>query len=475
MRGLFASATLDFDANTCVLDRHQTYDADLDRFRRSRLLARQHRGQARRTIADYVFTKLKLRKRGNPFQISIIDSVASFYAAIDTKTDLDSRIDALRGRETIAYSTKLIRLSGISDTEAIKPPRKALVDPPSVLVLGGNGFIARELIRQLIAEGYCVRAMIRGSSALLDELDLDQSRLDIARGDIRNQADLNLAMAGIKVVYHLAHMHGKTWDEYLRNEVEPTRLIAEACLAHGIERLIYTGSIASYYSGSRAGTITESTPLDPKLSRRGYYSRAKAESESILMNLHRMKALPVVIFRPGIVIGKGGTPFHWGVGRFSEDVCEVWGDGKHKLPFVLVEDVASALVQGLRIPKIEGCSFNLVDSPLLSAREYLDELQSCAGIALRIRYRSPWEFYIEDLLKWSVKVLVRHPDRVRIPSFGDWESRTQKVIYDSSAARDRLRWRPCSEVELLKRKGIDRALIQWRSEIVGPVIRLRDS
>ncbi len=467
IRGLHASATLDFEENTCVFDRHQSYDLDLDRFRRSHLIARQHRRQARRTISDYLLTKLKLLKRGNPFQTSIIDSIASFYTAIFAKTELDDRISARRGRETIDYCGRLIQFSQIPNIETCKSPRMPVVAPPTVLVLGGNGFIARELIRQLVASGYCVRAMVRGSSALLDEVDLDQSRLEIVRGEMRNRGDLEQAMAGIRFMYHLAHMTGKTWDEYLRNEVEPTRLIAEGCLRLGVERLIYTGTIASYYSGSRAGVITEDTPLDPQQSRRGYYPRAKALSESILMNLHQTRGLPVVIFRPGIVIGKGGTPFHWGVGRFSQDLCEVWGDGRHKLPFVLVDDVASALVLGLSTPNIEGRSFNLVDRPLLSARQYLDELQRRAGARLQIRYRPTLSYYIEDLSKWSVKLLVGHPDRARFPSYRDWESRSQKATYDCAAAHQVLGWKSASDIDVLKNRGISRALEPWLEQVDG--------
>ncbi|MDW4726399.1 hypothetical protein NQ292_27790, partial [Escherichia coli] len=76
-----------------------------------------------------------------------------------------------------------------------------------------------------------------------------------------------------------------------------------------------------------------------------------------------------------IVIGRGGNPFHWGVGRFSENVCEVWGSGDNKLPFVLDSDDAAALVRAMDVPGIEGKSFNLIDAPLLTARDYLRELQ----------------------------------------------------------------------------------------------------
>ena len=97
------------------------------------------------------------------------------------------------------------------------------------------------------------------------------------------------ALEGIRCVYHLARPNVKTWEEYAEHEIEATRRVAEACLTAKVGRLIYTGTIDSYYAGAKAGTITEETPLDPHIGWRNYYARAKALSEQALMDLHREK------------------------------------------------------------------------------------------------------------------------------------------------------------------------------------------
>jgi predicted dehydrogenase/nucleoside-diphosphate-sugar epimerase len=460
VHGLNGSATADLEANTCMVDRRTPLSMDLDRYRRSRLLSRQLRSQARATLTDYILSRLKLRRRGNPYQISILDSVASFYSSLRTDRALDSRIDGRVGRNVIEWCSKVIQAADIEARAASKPrTRSALTAPPTVLVLGGSGFIGRELIRQLLAAGYCVRAMVRGSGGVLEELD--NSHLEIVRGDIRKEDDLKSGMQGIEFVYHLATADAKTWDDALRNEVEPTRLVGDLCLAARVKRLIYTGTIASYYAGAKAGTITEETPLDPNVGRRIYYARAKAASETILMEMHKTQRLPVVIFRPGIVIGRGGNPFHSGVGLFTENICEVWGDGNNKLPFVLVADVASALLRGIEVEGIEGRSYNLIDIPLLSARDYLKELEHRAEMRLCVHYRSIWRFYVSDFAKWVVKLVVRHPDRTRIPSYFDWESRTQRALFDCRRARVELGWAPASDRQLMIKEGIGGSLEAW--------------
>ena len=371
VHGLLGSATVDFDANTCTVDRRTALSVDVDRFRRSQSMAGQLRSQAQGTLADYALSKLKLRRRGNPYQVTILDSVAAFYSGLRANV-LDTRVAGESGRQVIDLCNKVISSARIASVAVRKPGNRVEVRP-TVLVFGGTGFIGRELIRQLLVSGYGVRALVRGSGAVLEEHNSE--RLEIVSGNIRSKADLESALTGIEFVYHLARSDAKTWEDYLKVEVEPTRLIAEACLTAGVKRLVYTGTIDSYYAGAKAGTITELTPLDPQIHRRNYYARAKAAAEALLVEMHKKQGLPLVIFRPGIVIGRGGNPFHWGVGMWvSEGVCVVWGAGNNKLPFVLVSDVAAALVRGIQVSGLEGRSYNLVDVPLLTARDYLNEL-----------------------------------------------------------------------------------------------------
>jgi nucleoside-diphosphate-sugar epimerase len=136
------------------------------------------------------------------------------------------------------------------------------------------------------------------------------------------------------------------------------------------------------------------------------------------------------------------------------------------LPLVLVQDVAAALVRCSQTEGIDGRSYNLVDVPLLSAQEYLWELQRIAGIKLTVHYRSIARFYFADLLKWAVKLAVGHPDRGRRPSYRDWESRTQKAIFDCSRAREELGWAPSSDRQRMIKDGIGGSLKSWLEAVV---------
>jgi predicted dehydrogenase/nucleoside-diphosphate-sugar epimerase len=455
VRGSLASATVDLERNTYLLHQHTRYGLDFDCFRMTTREAASLRSQAWRTFGRYGLSKLKLSTKGSPYGLSITRALESFYAGLG-KT-LDHRLSPELGRDATSLCLSIGQQGvGAQTTGEDNRPFPSVTPAPGngasaeILILGATGFIGRELARQLLAAGHRIRVLVRSPGKLPDDLQVPS--VDVVTGDLSRREDLLRAMDGSRVVYHLARANVKTWNEFVDQDIEVTRSVAEACLSLRADRLIYTGTIDSYYAGAKAGTITELTPLDPRITWRNLYARAKAASENILMAMHRERSLPVTIFRPGIVIGQGGSPFHWGIGMWSYNaVCQIWGDGRNPLPFVLVEDVAAALVTALDAPKIEGESFNLIAETDLNACDYLRALEDYGEISFQKFPTPPWKFYAADLAKWTVKQLVRHPDQRR-PSYRDWETRTQKARYDCTKARNLLNWTPvCDRAELIRR------------------------
>jgi len=272
-------------------------------------------------------------------------------------------------------------------------------------------------------------------------------------------ASLDEAFAGADVVCHLARAHVKSWGDYERLEIGGTRNVLAACQRQNVGRLLYTGTIDSYYAGDANQTIHDDTPVDPKIHRRNLYARAKALSEQWL----REHADPVALtsFRPGIVIGRGGSPFHWGVGMwFAQAVVRLWGRGDHPMPFVLVDDTASALATAVSAPNIAGKTYNLVGEPLLSARDYLTQVERAGALRLDQRPTPMWRFYAFDLMKYVIKVLVRHPER-QWPSYHDWQSRTQRSWIASVGAKSDLAWHPESGLAEMIEQGIDVPMREW--------------
>jgi nucleoside-diphosphate-sugar epimerase len=467
VHGLLGSAVCNLTANICTIDLGTKYGVDLDSYARASTAARQIRGQSLRTLGQTLLSKARLTKAVNHYEQSIRDSIANFHASITRGASVDDALTASRGRKIIALCEQILTKAGVTESQAAPPapePRRALAAPAKIIVFGGTGFIGSELIRQLVAAGHSVRAAVRGSAPTLQ--DIDPQKLEFVRIDLISSESIEAAVKGMDYVFHLARANVKTWDDYLKYDVGPTRLIAEACLAAKVKRFIYAGTIDSLYAGSKAGTIAAETPVDPNINRRNLYARAKAAGESACVDLFRTNGLPVVIIRPAIVIGRGGNPFHWGVCKWtSPGVCEVYGEGKNPLPFVLLGDVASALVKAMTAPGIEGRAFNISDVPLLSANEYLSELQRLTGMKIAVYHAPIWKLYAGDLLKWAVKMAVKHPDRIRVPSYDDWDSRTQKAVFDPSGAIKALGWQPASDRRRMIEEGIGGSLKGWLAAV----------
>jgi nucleoside-diphosphate-sugar epimerase len=225
-------------------------------------------------------------------------------------------------------------------------------------------------------------------------------------------------------------------------------------LAHGVRRFVYTGTIDSYDSADARTVIDARTPVDSRIASRNLYARSKAVCEALLQRMHAERGLPLVIFRPGVVVGAGSPPAHWGVGMFHSDTrAQLWGEGTTKLPLVLVDDVAEGLALALDRPGIEGKTLLLTDEPLLSAREYVGELAAASATRIDATPTPIWRFFVLDVAKEIVKHLVRHPNR-RVPSYRDWDCRAHRARYDSGETRDVLGWKPAGTREAMVRDGI---------------------
>jgi len=458
VRGSLGSATVDFERSTYTLLRHTPKDPDFDTYAMVTGQARELKKQARHTLIQYFRSKLDLGTRGTPYGATIASAMDAFY--VSPGTELDERVDARTGAKVIRICEQMGALARFpKDVTPAVPARVGTVRTPRALVLGGTGFIGKELVRQLVDAGYGVRMLVRNAGNLPADLRIPE--VDCQVGDLMNRQDVEKAMDGIEFVLHLARSNVKTWAEYEEFEIGATRLVAEAALEARVRRLVYTGTIASYYQGASAGTITEKTPLDAGIAKGNYYARAKTLSEEMLLRMQREQGLPVVILRPGVVIGRGGSPFHWGVGMWWHDaICQIWGQGENKLPLVLVEDVASGLIAAMEKPGIDGQSFNLVGDPCLSAQEYLEALNECGKFQLQRLPTPISHFYSIDLMKWVAKTALRVPDAQR-PTYRDWETRTLIAPFDCTAAKTVLGWKPVTDRDEVIRRGIQLPVLEF--------------
>ncbi len=393
-------------------------------------------------LTNYALSTAKLKGRSDAFFLSMRGSIRAFHAALDAgrAPECDAAFGAMLVDTCERAAAQAFRPATPPPAPALATPPPTPADKPRIAVLGGTGFIGTALVRQLLAAGHPVTVMAR-NAVNLPALFADP-RITLSRGSIGNEAAVAAAIGDAPIVINLAHGGGGANFEAIRAAmVGGAETVARACLAQGVKRLVHVGSIASLYLGPDAGTVTEATPPDPQDAERADYARAKAIADRRLLQMHAEDKLPVVILRPGLVIGEGTSPFHSGLGFFNaEQHCIGWNDGRNPLPWVLVDDVASAILRAAEVPGIEGRTYNLVGDVRLSAREYLAELAKTLERPLRFHPQSPSWLWGEDMGKWVIKRATGR--QVPAPSRRDFVSRGLRASFDCSGAKRELGWQP---------------------------------
>ena len=170
------------------------------------------------------------------------------------------------------------------------------------LVTGATGFVGSAVARVLLEAGYGVRAMARATSPRQHLENLD---IGFVAGDLNDPASLRRALDGCRYLFHVAADY-RLWlkrpEEMFRTNVDGTRALMEAALDVGIERIVYTSSVAALGLTKDGSKADEETPtsLGEKV---GPYKQSKYLAEQEVLRLVREKNLPAVIVNPSTPVG----------------------------------------------------------------------------------------------------------------------------------------------------------------------------
>jgi dihydroflavonol-4-reductase len=170
----------------------------------------------------------------------------------------------------------------------------------TVLVTGASGFVGSAIANALRARGHQVRVLVRPSSPRAN-LNPDDT---LCEGDLRDRASLAAALKGVRFLFHTAadyRLWARDPEEITRNNVEGTRLIMEEALSAGVERIVYTSSVATLKLDEGAAS-TEANPL-AEGEGIGAYKRSKVAAERLVEAMIRGDGLPAVIVNPSTPIG----------------------------------------------------------------------------------------------------------------------------------------------------------------------------
>ncbi len=179
----------------------------------------------------------------------------------------------------------------------------AVSDKP-VLVTGASGFVGAAVTRALLAQGRKIRVLMRPQS---DRRNVAGLAVEERIGSLEDAASLGAALAGCGALYHVAADY-RLWvrDEsaMLKANVGGTQLLMLAALEHGVERVVYTSSVATLGLAQDGGIADEATP-STLADMIGPYKRSKFLAEEVVRGLVKERGLRAVIVNPSTPIGPG--------------------------------------------------------------------------------------------------------------------------------------------------------------------------
>ena len=170
------------------------------------------------------------------------------------------------------------------------------------LVTGATGFLGSAVMRCLLAAGHEVRVLVRPAS---DRRNLENFSVEIVEGDLRNRQSLKAAIRGCDNLFHVAADY-RLWvpDPATMYEinVNGTRDLILAAHEGGIQRIVYTSSVATLGLNADGSPANEDTPSDSARIL-GHYKRSKYQAEQLVKQLTDDHHLPLVIVNPSTPIG----------------------------------------------------------------------------------------------------------------------------------------------------------------------------
>ena len=302
------------------------------------------------------------------------------------------------------------------------------------VILGGGGFLGYHLSQALLTAGHRVRIFDRPNLERFS-LSHDSGNVEWTEGDFVNQEDLEPAISGCEIIYHLVSTtlpkssNDNPVYDMETNVIGTLRLLDLAKKKN--KKIIFVSSGGTVYGIPEEVPIKESHPTHPLCS----YGIAKVTIEKYLYLYHHLYQLDYCVFRLANPFGERQkvTAAQGVIAVFlhkalHDQPIEIWGDGTVIRDYLYVKDAIAPLVTAITY-RGDCRIFNVGSGKGKSLNEVLAAIGALLGRQVRCTYTPSRAFDVPSnvldislasrLLNWTPKT-----------SFQEGLSRTRTWIVD---------------------------------------------
>ncbi len=265
------------------------------------------------------------------------------------------------------------------------------------LITGGAGFIGSNLAHALVARGEAVRILDDFSTGRPQNLTGIEDRIEVVRGDLRDPAAVERAVAGAAVILHQAALNSNP-----RSIKEPgptnavnvggTLTLLEAARRAGVRRVVYASS-SSVFGDTPGLPKTEEMPVSPKAP----YGVSKLAAEFYCRVFTEVYGLETVSLRYFNVFGPRQHPdseYAAVIPRFLRRMLRgerpvIFGDGEQSRDFTAVANVVEANLLAAEAPGAAGQVFNIAYGEASTLNQLAAWLNEALGTSLAPLYEPP--------------------------------------------------------------------------------------
>ncbi|WP_291412182.1 NAD-dependent epimerase/dehydratase family protein [Actinophytocola sp.] len=250
---------------------------------------------------------------------------------------------------------------------------------------GGTGYVGAHSVAAILRAGHQVRLLARDESAVdraMTPLGIPPGDLDVAVGDVLDEASVARVVRGADVVLHAASVYSfdpRHRRELCRTNENGTELVLAQARASGVRRTVYVSSVAALFPSPHAPLHADS----PVGRARESYLASKAAADRVARR-HQAEGAPVAITYPPALLGPHDPKLGDGTRRLRDTLrglMPLWPLGG--FPLGDVRDTAAlhaSLVTG------DGAARYFGPGHYLTTRRYLHTLREVTGRTLPAGY-----------------------------------------------------------------------------------------